>query len=131
MDLLPNLKDVIKELSEKYKINRCANCGNQFEWSERQFKRICQCGSILIRTSAIPREAVKCWICCDTGIATYWAQLDGFNYENGATCICQAGEPYRLNKNITVITDSLFAPPLQTIIRRNQEMCKYKGGDLS
>ena len=129
-----NIGDVIAELHKRHKTNNCNKCGQNINWGEGQYKRNCpKCGSILLRSSAFPQKQIKCWICMDTGIATYTAQVDEFISYFGAMCVCPAGtEAGTYQKNgqnlvsnyIPSVDKCLFAPPIDAIAQINRDLCK-------
>lgn len=129
-----DFKDIVDELHKRYNSNKCNKCNQEINWGEGQYKRNCpKCGSILIRSSALPKSQIKCWICMDTGIATYTAQVDENICYFGAVCVCKAGEEYRvyykdgqkmISDYIPSVDKGLFTPPVDAIARRNRELCK-------
>jgi predicted RNA-binding Zn-ribbon protein involved in translation (DUF1610 family) len=119
-------QEILKDLRNRVNKNKCGKCGQEVNWTDKQFKRNCsKCGNVLTRTSALPQKPLNCWLCFDTGIITYQAQLDDYSYEFGAACTCELGKNF-VSETIPLITQVFFAPPLATIERNNRELCKEK-----
>jgi ribosomal protein S27AE len=118
------LREILEDMHLKRDSNTCGQCGQGVIWAENQFKKHCsKCGSVIIRSSAIPKQATKCWICMDGGLVEYEAYIDGMKYFFGAACTCEKGQNF-LCESVPRIDQVLMGPPIPAIIQRNKDICK-------
>ena len=108
---------------------KCLNCGMDFIWNDGQWRANCPgCGTVILRRikKMQQRQEIKCWLCMDTGIVTYHAQIDGILGVYGAACPeCEAGKEY---PHIMKAGDGLLCPPLYRIKEYNRQISKVKAG---
>lgn len=119
-----SLKKFLDDAHLSRNSERCGQCNNTISWSENQFKKHCsKCGAVVIRSSEIPKQTTKCWICFDSGLVEYDSYMDGLVYHFGAACVCEKGQNY-LCESVPRIDQVLMAPPVSAILQRNKEICK-------
>ena len=122
-----DLKKQLENLRNSFTDDKCNNCGQIVNWSEKQFKKNCsKCGQVMIRSTKIPQQPTKCYLCFDTGYVSYKCQIDGFPYTYGGACPeCEAGQNIK-NDHIPWVQDTVYAPPIASIRRYNQKLCGLK-----
>lgn len=120
------IQNVMPEKKQDDKVMRlkhvkCVNCGNIVTFKPKQFRQYCtKCGlSIAIWQKEKNEKDINCWICKDTGIVIYTAQIEGQIAEFAARCLCPAGADK--GDRIPVISECLNAPPIELIKYRNKK----------
>jgi predicted RNA-binding Zn-ribbon protein involved in translation (DUF1610 family) len=111
----------IRDLSNK---STCQRCKTAIVWAENQWKRNCpKCGIVLIRSSCLPQDQIKCFACMDTGVINYYVQEDDVTGLYGAACdFCTKGQDY----DIIRFKECLKAPPITAIIADNKRRAHVK-----
>lgn len=104
---------------------KCISCGKEFEWNPEQWRTNCpECGNVILRRvkKMMTKQSVKCWLCMDTGIVTYQAQMDGIVGIYGAACPeCDMGKKF---PHILKAGEGLLCPSLWLIKLNNKKISK-------